>query len=131
MATLPAAYTVQLTTLYLGQAQRLNPFGTMMFVPGIPVVGMLFTKLNVTSQSQASISPGAAITPTLWIRTVVGSYVAVARAMAPTLGYSTRTSTMAAATPITDSALFFSPRALSISKCLISRLIATPGDEPG
>ena len=65
MATLPAAYPVRLITLYLGQVQRLNSIGTMMFVPGIPVVGMLFTKLNVTSQSQAALSPGAAITPYL------------------------------------------------------------------
>ena len=65
MATSPAAYPVRLITLYLGQVQRLNTIGTMMFVPGIPVAGMLFTKLNVTSQSQTTASPGAAITPSL------------------------------------------------------------------
>ena len=118
MATSPAAYPVQLTTLYLGQVQRLNPIGTMMFVPGIPVAAMLFTKLNVTSQSQAATSPGAAFTPASSTRTIVGSNVAVARTMAPTLGYSTRATTMATASTITDSALFFSLRAHSISECL-------------
>lgn len=108
MATLPAAYTVQLTTLYLGQVQRLNPIGTMMSAPGIPVVGMLFTKLNVTSQSRASTSRGAAMAPASSTRAIVGSGVAVALAMAPALGYSTRTTTMATATTITDSALLYS-----------------------
>ena len=118
MATLPAAYPVQLTTLYLGQVQRLNLIGTMMFVPGTPVVVMPFTKLNVTSQSQATTSPGAAISPSSSTRTFVGSVVAVTHTMAPTLGCSTRATAMATASTIADSALLFLLRAHSIPEYL-------------
>lgn len=90
MATSPVAYPVRITTLYLGQVQRLNAIGTMMFVPGIPVVGMLFMKLSYTNhnQSHTTIRPGAVLTPTLRIRTLVGSLVAASQTVVM-LGCST------------------------------------------
>ena len=131
MATSPVAYPVRITTLYLGQVQRLNAIGTMMFVPGIPVVVMLFMKLSFTSRSWAAASPGAAITPTSSTRSFVGSNVAATRTMAPTLDCSTRATTLAALAALAATTDFVlcccpPPRVHSISECLYRSKVNLP-----
>ena len=132
MATSPVAYPVRITTLYLGQVQSMSSIGTMMFVPGIPAVVMLFMKLSCTNQSQTTPSPGAAITPASFTRAIVGPYVAAARRMAPTLDCSTRTA--AVATLIITTAAFVlcccpPPRVPLYLNISLHLPIATPGDK--
>lgn len=84
--------------IQLGQNLPRPTITITMSVPGKLAVDMPYTKLSSTSLFRATSSLGAALAPTSSTPAVAGSDEVAARAVAPMLGCSTRSTTMATTT---------------------------------